>query len=143
MNLGKIKIEIKGLAPLFQVFDMPTSLHFYRDILGFEFVTGAPDSNDDHYDWVLLKFNEVEFMLNTAYESQERPSSPDPARIAAHEDVSIYFGCPNVDEIYEILKTKGLNIAPPIITHYQYKTLAFHDPDGYNLVFHWPEKPEG
>lgn len=27
-------IEVRGLAPLLQVFDMPTSLTFYRDVLG-------------------------------------------------------------------------------------------------------------
>jgi Glyoxalase/Bleomycin resistance protein/Dioxygenase superfamily len=29
-------IEIRGMAPLLQVFDMPTSIAFYRDVLGFE-----------------------------------------------------------------------------------------------------------
>jgi glyoxylase I family protein len=29
-------IEIRGMAPLLQVFDMPTSLAFYRDVLGFK-----------------------------------------------------------------------------------------------------------
>jgi len=28
-------MDIHGIAPLLQVFDMPTSLHFYRDVLGF------------------------------------------------------------------------------------------------------------
>jgi catechol 2,3-dioxygenase-like lactoylglutathione lyase family enzyme len=32
-------IEIRGMAPLLQVFDMPTSIAFYRDVLGFEVVT--------------------------------------------------------------------------------------------------------
>jgi len=27
-------IEIRGMAPLLQVFDMPTSIGFYRDMLG-------------------------------------------------------------------------------------------------------------
>lgn len=27
-------IEVRGLAPLLQVFDMPTSLTFYCDVLG-------------------------------------------------------------------------------------------------------------
>jgi hypothetical protein len=29
-------IEIQGMAPPLQVFDMPTSIKFYRDVLGFE-----------------------------------------------------------------------------------------------------------
>ena len=33
-----INIDIRGLAPLLQVFDMPTSIKFYCDVLGFEIV---------------------------------------------------------------------------------------------------------
>jgi hypothetical protein len=29
-------IDVRGLVPLLQVFDMPTSIRFYRDVLGFE-----------------------------------------------------------------------------------------------------------
>jgi Glyoxalase/Bleomycin resistance protein/Dioxygenase superfamily len=36
---GRMGIEIRGMAPLLQVFDMPTSIAFYRDVLGFEVVT--------------------------------------------------------------------------------------------------------
>jgi glyoxylase I family protein len=32
-------IEVEGVAPLFQVFDMPRSVAFYRDVLGFEVIT--------------------------------------------------------------------------------------------------------
>ena len=28
-------ITVEGMAPLFEVFDMPSSLLFYRDMLGF------------------------------------------------------------------------------------------------------------
>ena len=31
-----------GLTPLIQVFDMPASLAFYRDKLGFEVVSASP-----------------------------------------------------------------------------------------------------
>ena len=31
-------IEVRGLAPLLQVFDMPTSITFYCDALGFRIV---------------------------------------------------------------------------------------------------------
>jgi len=39
-------IDIRGLAPLLEVFDMPASIHFYRDVLGFEVVStsGPGDS---------------------------------------------------------------------------------------------------
>ena len=31
-------VEIKGMSPLLSVFDMPTSLAFYRDVLGFKVI---------------------------------------------------------------------------------------------------------
>ena len=47
--------ELRGLCPLLQVFDMPASLVFYRDILGFELVQAAPEAHEDGADrfvWV-------------------------------------------------------------------------------------------
>jgi len=34
--------EVHGLAPLLQGYDMPTSIHFYRDGLGFTLINHAP-----------------------------------------------------------------------------------------------------
>lgn len=31
-------IKIQGLTPLIEVFDMPTSVAFYRDVIGFEVI---------------------------------------------------------------------------------------------------------
>jgi catechol 2,3-dioxygenase-like lactoylglutathione lyase family enzyme len=39
-------IDIRGLAPLLQVFDMPTAIHFYREVLGFE-VSASSEPGDD------------------------------------------------------------------------------------------------
>ena len=130
-------IEVRGLAPLLQVFDMPTSMRFYRDQLGFE-VVGSDNKPADEFDWVLLSLNGVQLMLNTAYEADERPPAPDSTRISSHRDTEIYFGCPNVDAAYEHLRSKGIEVEPLKITHYGFKTLSFSDPDGYCLCFHWP-----
>jgi len=64
-------LDIRGLAPLLQVFDMPASIHFYRDILGFEVVNTSRPGED--FGWALLRLNGVELMLTTAYENDERP----------------------------------------------------------------------
>jgi catechol 2,3-dioxygenase-like lactoylglutathione lyase family enzyme len=37
-----MSLTIEGFAPLLQVFDMPTSVAFYRDVLGFELVETSP-----------------------------------------------------------------------------------------------------
>ena len=130
-------IEIRGMAPLVQVFDMPTSVAFYRDVLGFEVVSTSP-VRDGHFDWALLRLNGVEFMLNTAYERDARPSAPNPVRIAAHDDTCFYFGCQDVDGAYAHLRALGVKAKGPRIAPYGMKQLYVSDPDGYNLCFQWP-----
>jgi catechol 2,3-dioxygenase-like lactoylglutathione lyase family enzyme len=41
-----MSIEVRGVCPLLQVFDMPTSVRFYRDVLGFEIVETSPRDHD-------------------------------------------------------------------------------------------------
>jgi len=129
-------IDVRGLAPLLNVFDMPTSLKFYCDGLGFEIALndGKPAP---HFDWVLLRLNESELMLNTAYEQDQRPPAPDPKTIAAHQDTAIYFGCPDVDGAYAYLQEKGIKSEKPKIAPYGMKQLYLTDPDGYVLCFQW------
>ncbi len=131
-------IEIKGLAPLLQVFDMPASVRFYRDVLGFEVVSNSrPDAQGDDFGWCLLRMQGAELMLNTAYEAEHRPPAPDSARVAAHDDTALYFGCPDVDGAYNHLREKGLDVKPPKVAWYGMKQLYLHDPDGYNICFQW------
>jgi catechol 2,3-dioxygenase-like lactoylglutathione lyase family enzyme len=35
-------LDVRRLTPLLQVYDMPTSVRFYRDVLGFEVVSTSP-----------------------------------------------------------------------------------------------------
>ena len=76
-------------------------------------------------------------MLNTAYEKEHRPAAPDPARIAAHEDTALYFGCRDVDGAYEHLRAKGVEVKPPKVAPYGMKQLYLRDPDGYVICFQW------
>lgn len=130
-------IEVRGLSPLLEVFDMPASLAFYRDKLGFR-ITGDSGQGDES-GWVMLELGDATIMLNTAYDDGERPVSEDPARVAAHHDTCIYFGCPDVDAAYEHLKANGVKADPPQIAPYGMKQLYVPDPDGYNLCFQWPD----
>ncbi|MDX2181189.1 MAG: VOC family protein [Bryobacteraceae bacterium] len=129
-------IPIESMSPLLQVFDMPTSLAFYRK-LGFVVTESAPPATDE-CDWAMLERDGMTIMLNTAYESDSRPPSPDPARVEAHEDTSIYFGCPDVDSAYRHLLAQGIAADPPKIAPYGMKQLYVKDPDGYSLCFQWP-----
>ena len=124
------------MAPLLQVFDMPTSVHFYCDILGFEIV-GTDGKPAPHFDWVWLRLNDADLMLNTRYEADDRPPSPDPARVASHDDVGLFFGCPDVDAAYAHLRARGVAAREPKVAPYGMKQLYLTDPDGYGLCFQW------
>ncbi len=129
-------VDIRGMAPLLQVFDMPTAIRFYRDLLGFQ-VTATSHPGDD-CDWAGLSFKSVEIMLNTAYERDQRPATPDPARAAAHDDICLFFGCEDLDGTYQHLRAHGLDVKPPKVAPYGMKQLYAKDPDGYGLCFQWP-----
>jgi uncharacterized glyoxalase superfamily protein PhnB len=133
-------MDIHGIAPLIQVFDMPTALRFYRDVLGFK-VSATSEPGDD-CNWAHLKLNGAELMLNTAYEADRRPPAPDPARTAGHGDTCLFFGCDDLDAAYQHLRAHGLNVKEPRIAPYGMKQLWFTDPDGYGLCFQWPAKQQ-
>ena len=135
-----MRVEYGGLTPLIQVFDMPASMRFYCDILGFGLV--ATNADEPPYDWVLLRRNDDEIMLNTMYEADDRPPAPDPARTAAHRDTTFYFGCSDVDAVYEHLRKHGAADKPPSVAPYGMKQLYFSDPDGYLLCLQWPASEE-
>lgn len=138
-SLPAVAIDIRDSCPLLQVFDMPASLRFYRDLLGFEIVQRSRP--DDQCGWARLEHHDAALMLNTAYDDGERPATPDPARTAGHDDTTLYFGCPDVDAAYQHLRSHGLNVDRPTVAPYGMKQLYVKDPDGYNLCFQWSAPP--
>ena len=129
-------LRIGGFATLIQVFDMPTSLKFYRDVMGFSVISDAPE--DGRCDWVWLKCGESELMLNTAYEADERPESRDPDRTSAHADVILYFSCEDVDAAYAYFRARGVAAQEPAVAFYGMKQVYLKDPDGYELCVQQP-----
>ena len=129
-------LRIGGFATLIQVFDMPTSLACYRDVMRFEVISDAPE--DGRCDWVWLKSGESELMLNTAYEAEARPSAPDSTRLAAHSDTTLYFGCEDVDVARAELRALGVATREPIVTDYGMKQVYLKDPDGYEICLQQP-----
>ena len=132
-------IEVTGVAPLVQVFDMPKSLRFYRDVLGFA-VTGrskAFSDNADDVGWCMLELGAATIMLNTAYDPDDVPEAPEAARLDGHQDTGLFFGCPDVDAAYRHLVSKGVDVEAPKVTWYGMKQLSLKDPDGFGIVFQW------
>jgi glyoxylase I family protein len=134
--------NIRGMVPLLQVFDMPTAIHFYRNVLGFKVMSTSQPSRGDDVGWALLSFKAIELMLNSAYDEGERPPQPDPARVVAHDDVCLYFGCEELDEAYQHLVAHGVHARPPKVAPYGMRQLYAKDPDGFNVCFQWPATQE-
>lgn len=132
-------IKIEGFTPLLSVFNMPTSVRFYRDLLGFDLVaTSETPDRADNFKWVRLRLNGIELLL----EPRGEKTCPKPA--TAHDwldrhDMSIHFGCSELDHVYQYLQSNGVDVTAPSRTAYGYKALYVRDPDGFPLVFHWPE----
>ena len=132
-----MSIKLESVCVLLQVFDMQTSMQFYRGVLGFALVSRWPPEGQ-HVDWALLRLGGAELMLNTAFDSEERPSAPDAARTAAHADTTLYFACQDVDHVYRHLRSHELDVKPPQVAPYGMKQVYVSDPDGYQLCFQWP-----
>jgi catechol 2,3-dioxygenase-like lactoylglutathione lyase family enzyme len=127
-----------GLTPLLGVYDMPRSVAFYRDLLGFEIVTASPEVETPEgrfSHWVWLRLGAAELMLNTQYDSGERPENADPKRAADHGDTTLYVGCTDIDQAYAELTRRGLRAAPPQTAPYGLRLFSVTDPDGYSIVF--------
>ena len=128
-------VKVEGSCTMLWVFDMPTSVAFYRDVLGFVIVNTSQPGDD--FDWGLLRHGNTELMLNTQYEKHDRPPAPDPSRVTAHGDTSLFLGCRDLDAAYAHLRAHGIDVKPPVVRHYGMKQLSLKDPDGYNVCFQW------
>ena len=134
--IAAIRPAIQGMCPYIQVFDMPLSLQFYRDVVGF--VVRQSSGEGDDVDWVLLQMGESWLMLNTIYEKYARPPKPDPARVSGHEDTAFFFSCPDIHLMYTYLVSKNVKVSSPFTTGYGFKAINLKDPDEYGITFHWP-----
>jgi catechol 2,3-dioxygenase-like lactoylglutathione lyase family enzyme len=128
---GRMTIRMTSGVPLLQVYDLPTSLAFYRDLLGFEVVTAAPPGPVTH--WVLLRNGAVRLMLNTKYEfDYERPLEPD--RTSGRDDFILYVTCEDADAAYSELQARGwTDLEEPATASYGMRQVTVRDPDGFRL----------
>lgn len=125
------------ITPLFEVYDMQTSIRFYQDVMGFRI---AETSSPGDYTWAMLEKDGATLMLNTAYDEGERPGEPDPARRIGHRDAELFIPCNDVDGAYASLKGAGASVDAPFTTHFGMRQLWVTDPDGFRLCLNQPAK---
>ena len=120
---------------------MVASLAHYRDGLGFEVIDASPlvETAEGRFShWMWLRCGAAELMLNTAYDSDERPTEREIARWRGHGDVALYLSCDDVDALHRELADRGIITEPPTNQRYGMRQLNITDPDGYTLCFQQP-----
>jgi glyoxylase I family protein len=128
-------VRIQGMTPLLQAFDMPTSLKFYCDVLGFEIVQTDTKTAAPHHNWVWLRLNDTDPRTNTT-SARRRPTRAG-SRATATSHGSLFFGAPDMDAIYAHLRGNGIEVKEPTVAPYGMKQLYVRDPDGFDLCFQW------
>ena len=95
--------NLNQLTPYVEVFDMQASVAFYRDILGFDVLFASPqvetlEGRFSHF--VRLSRGHAEIMLNTAYDSNERPPARSEARWAGCRHIKFYIDCDHASVLH-------------------------------------------
>jgi len=132
---------ITGLTPYVEVFDMMASIAFYRDILGFHvlFASAEVETLEGRFShFVRLGRGHGQIMLNTAYDSNDRPPGRSEARWAGCRYIQFYLDCDDVHGLYAEVIARGSDATAPVPTGYGYLAFSVSDPDGYRIIFHQP-----
>jgi catechol 2,3-dioxygenase-like lactoylglutathione lyase family enzyme len=139
-----MSIPVQDVQTLLSVYDMPTSVRFYTELLGLEVLSRSPTyeviDGVEHFHWCMLGQRDVRLMLNTEYDTGERP----PQRPVVPEQpfgAWLFFGCPDVDAAYQQLQAAGVAWDPPSLAKYGFRTLSFRYPDGHGITLQWPVQP--
>ena len=127
--------DVRSVTTLLEIFDMSTSLAFYR-ALGCEVEMHWGEQEDESkWDWVLLRLGGAALMLNTRYEHDTRPPAPEPERVKGHADTELFFNCRDVDLVCRRLRDNGLSVPEPMNTFYGARRVCLTDPDGFVICF--------
>jgi len=134
--------------------DVPKSIAFYRDVLGFELEASWPDEKNPM--WANLVLDGQSVMLGCNMEPKEEHCQGDAATLGWWSDrhaafnkntpgagVLVYLRVGDVDGYHATIKDRGAApILAPTSQFYGIREFPIADPDGYQLMFYTPIKVE-
>jgi len=129
------KAEIAGIAPFFIVRDVPTSLSFYRDRLGFDIIFQGPEPNDIFFGIVqrgaaMIMFKNIGV---PPVPNHTRDIDQGSARWDAYVDV------PDPDALAAEFSSRRVEFSEPLKdTGEGLRGFELKDADGYVLFFGCP-----
>jgi uncharacterized glyoxalase superfamily protein PhnB len=122
--LGKANLmQITGLEFLFlEVNNLEESVAFYRDSLGFEVTKHSPDSEPP---LATVQAGNLKISLAQHLETM----------LKRGRGVSVFVGVNDVDDYYNQLRAKGVEVYPPADEGWGGRFVTLQDPDKYRLFF--------
>lgn len=137
MESQTTKSEVGGVSPLFIVRDVPTTLEFYRDTLGFEITFQGPEPDDIFFGIVqrggaMLMFKAIGVEPIPAH-------TRDIGKGNVRWDAYIYV--PDPDALAEEFASRDVEFAAALEdTHDGLRGFEIKDADGYVLFFGRPRE---
>ena len=129
---------ISGIAPFFVVSDVPTTLAFYRDKLGFEVTFRGPSPEDEFFGivrrggaWIMFK------ALGVIVDGREVSVEPVPNFFRQPAgSLDAYVEVPDPDTLAQEFASRGVRFASPLSDSDDgLRGFVVQDPDGYGLFF--------
>ena len=129
------KTEIGGASPIFIVRDVPRTLAFYRDLLGFDVTFQGPEP-DDIFFAIVQRGNAM-----MMFKDVDTDPIPNHTRDIGHGiapwDAYVYV--PDPDELYKEFAARSVDFNLPLGNNSDnLRGFEVRDPNGYTLYFGRP-----
>lgn len=142
-------VSIGGPVPILLTEDMPETIEYYCETLGFEVANAMPP---DEPTWCFLRRGDAGVMF---IETHEHGEDEDHEHAHDHGDAhdhdadhpdpsgmnrlwSLYFYPDDVDALWEKMRGKATVVCPPENMDYGMREFTIRDPNGYALNFGRP-----
>jgi uncharacterized glyoxalase superfamily protein PhnB len=118
-------VSFRRLTPMLRTPDLPGTLAFYRDVLGFDIASGALE-----HGWLALRRDSVELMLS-GLNDHEGDTAPGFTG-------SLYLEVADVDALWDAVRDHARICYTPETFSYGMREFAVYDNNGYLLQFGTP-----
>ena len=126
-------MKLTGITTLLNVEDVPRSLGFYRDVLGF--TVEAEFATENELVWVRLSHGPVALMLNRSPSRKRRGSR---SAADSYDDALLCIMVDDLDAVWQTLEAARAAPKPVETESYGLREFTVRDPDGYELAFQQP-----